>query len=203
MTPQTDRAEDFIRRHKNGPFFLYLPHFGVHAPWEAKKDLVEKFAAKPPVGEQKNPGYAAMIYSVDESVGRIMAVLGVHPRAYRGHAISASVGMGPHRHLRGCVRQTGSLPEDVVTVMNPWRSCPPLTSGGMVVHALCVVSASHRMVWATGVFLSGSTPFWAGFAPDLAGFALALVSFAPDLVSFAPDLVGFGRHIRGFDVFSG
>ena len=75
MTPQTDRAEDFIRRHKNGPFFLYLPHFGVHAPWEAKKDLVEKFAAKPPVGEQKNPGYAAMIYSVDESVGRIMALL--------------------------------------------------------------------------------------------------------------------------------
>ncbi len=28
----TDRAVDFIRRHKDGPFFLYLPHFGVHAP---------------------------------------------------------------------------------------------------------------------------------------------------------------------------
>ncbi len=28
----TDQASDFIRRHKDGPFFLYLPHFGVHSP---------------------------------------------------------------------------------------------------------------------------------------------------------------------------
>ncbi len=28
----TDHAIDFIERHKDQPFFLYLPHFGVHAP---------------------------------------------------------------------------------------------------------------------------------------------------------------------------
>ncbi len=28
----TDKAVDFITRHKAEPFFLYLPHFGVHAP---------------------------------------------------------------------------------------------------------------------------------------------------------------------------
>ncbi|MFO0922923.1 MAG: sulfatase-like hydrolase/transferase [Pirellulales bacterium] len=35
----TDKAVDFIRRKKEGPFFLYLPHFGVHSPHhQAKKD---------------------------------------------------------------------------------------------------------------------------------------------------------------------
>src|SRR5688572_9664560 len=31
----TDRAIDFIKRHQAKPFFLYLPHFGVHAPHQA------------------------------------------------------------------------------------------------------------------------------------------------------------------------
>ncbi len=71
----TDHAVDFIERHKDEPFFLYLPHFGVHAPHEAKKDLIAKFKDKPPVGGHKSPAYAAMIASVDESVGRVVATL--------------------------------------------------------------------------------------------------------------------------------
>src|ERR1700754_4075544 len=71
----TDHAVDFIERHKDRPFFLYLPHFGVHAPHQAKKDLIAKFKQKPPVGNHKNPTYAAMIASVDESVGRVVATL--------------------------------------------------------------------------------------------------------------------------------
>ncbi|MCX6955682.1 MAG: sulfatase [Verrucomicrobia bacterium] len=71
----TDRAVDFITRHKDGPFFLYLPHFGVHAPHDAKPELIAKFRDKPPVGGHNSPKYAAMIASVDESVGRVMAKL--------------------------------------------------------------------------------------------------------------------------------
>ena len=71
----TDRAVDFIRRHKDGPFFLYLPHFGVHSPHHAKPELIAKFKNKPAVGGHHSPVYAAMIASVDESVGRVMAVL--------------------------------------------------------------------------------------------------------------------------------
>ena len=71
----TGRAEDFIRRHKDGPFFLYLPHQAVHSPIQAKKELIGKFEAKPAVGGHSNPTYAAMIQSLDESVGRIMALL--------------------------------------------------------------------------------------------------------------------------------
>lgn len=71
----TGKATDFIRRHKDGPFFLYLPHFGVHAPLQAKENLIAKFKSKQPVGGHRNPTYAAMIASVDESVGKILAQL--------------------------------------------------------------------------------------------------------------------------------
>ena len=71
----TDKAVDFIERHREHPFFLYLPHFAVHSPHDAKADLVAKFKLKPAAGAHDNPTYAAMIASVDESVGRVMAVL--------------------------------------------------------------------------------------------------------------------------------
>jgi arylsulfatase A-like enzyme len=71
----TDKAVDFITRHKDGPFFLYLPHFGVHSPHNAKADLVAKFKPKPGVDGHNDPTYAAMIASVDESVGRVMRTL--------------------------------------------------------------------------------------------------------------------------------
>jgi arylsulfatase A-like enzyme len=71
----TDRAVDFIRRHKDEPFFLYLPHFGVHSPHEAKEEIIARFKDKPAAGGHHSPVYAAMIASVDESVGRLMATL--------------------------------------------------------------------------------------------------------------------------------
>jgi arylsulfatase A-like enzyme len=71
----TDRAVDFIERHKDTPFFLYVPHFGVHAPHHAKAEWIAHFQKKTPRGGHQNPVYAAMIASVDESVGRILAAL--------------------------------------------------------------------------------------------------------------------------------
>ena len=71
----TDKATDFIRRHKDEPFFLYLPHFGVHSPHQAKAELIARFKGKKPAGGHHDPAYAAMIASVDESVGRIVALL--------------------------------------------------------------------------------------------------------------------------------
>jgi arylsulfatase A-like enzyme len=71
----TDKAVDFITRHKDEPFFLYLPHFGVHSPHQAKPELIAKFRAKPGSKGHDDPTYAAMIASVDESVGRIIAKL--------------------------------------------------------------------------------------------------------------------------------
>jgi arylsulfatase A-like enzyme len=71
----TDKAVDFITRHKGGPFFLCLHHFGVHSPHEAKPALVAKFKGQPAAGGHRDPTYAAMIASVDESVGRVVKAL--------------------------------------------------------------------------------------------------------------------------------
>ena len=71
----TDKAVDFIRRNQASPFFLYLPHFAVHTPHQAKPELIAHFEHKAPVGGHVSPVYAAMIASLDESVGRILALL--------------------------------------------------------------------------------------------------------------------------------
>ena len=72
----TAEAEAFIGQHRDRPFFLYLPHFAVHTPLHAKADKIDKYRAAPkPPGLQHNPIYAAMIESMDESLGRIVAKL--------------------------------------------------------------------------------------------------------------------------------
>jgi arylsulfatase A len=75
----TDEVTDFLTeraQEPSKPFFVYLPHFTVHTPLQAKTEKIEQ--AKQRVDEnyaQKNPTYAAMIASLDESVGKIRAKL--------------------------------------------------------------------------------------------------------------------------------
>lgn len=68
----TSEAIGFIEKNKDKPFFVYMPHFTVHLPLQAKKKVIEKYQAKIKPGDlQGNAIYAAMIESLDESVGRI------------------------------------------------------------------------------------------------------------------------------------
>lgn len=105
----TDKAVDFITRHKAEPFFLYLPHFGVHSPHQAKADLIAKFKPKPGVGGHNNPTYAAMIYSVDESVGRVMKTLDDLKLADNTVLIftSDNGGVGGYGRPDGLIREPG------------------------------------------------------------------------------------------------
>jgi arylsulfatase A-like enzyme len=69
----TDAAETFIHRNATHPFFLYLAHYGVHIPLEAKASGVVAFQPKVNLKDpQHNAVYAAMVRSIDESVGRIV-----------------------------------------------------------------------------------------------------------------------------------
>jgi arylsulfatase A-like enzyme len=108
----TDKAVDFIRRHKDGPFFLYLPHFGVHSPHQAKEALIAKFKDKPAVGGHKNPTYAAMIASVDESVGRIVALLDELKLADSTVVIFSSDNGGVGGYVREGVKQAGDITDN-------------------------------------------------------------------------------------------
>lgn len=87
----TDEAVNYLDTIGNKPFFLYISHYAVHVPLRAKKELVNKYrekAEKLPKGKlpgfideinrsytrtiQDHDVYAAMIQSMDESIGRIM-----------------------------------------------------------------------------------------------------------------------------------
>jgi len=71
----TSEAERFIEQSKDRPFFLYLAHYAVHIPLKAKDELIARYRSLKPGEHQTNVIYAAMIESVDESVGRIVRKL--------------------------------------------------------------------------------------------------------------------------------
>ncbi|MFO7973878.1 MAG: sulfatase [Candidatus Hydrogenedentota bacterium] len=71
----TTEAIAFVEENKDRPFFLYLPFYTVHRPLQAKASLKAEFAEKDRTKAHKNPTYAAMIASLDENVGRLMAAL--------------------------------------------------------------------------------------------------------------------------------
>ena len=108
----TDKAVDFITRHKDGPFFLYLPHFGVHSPHQAKPELVEKFKSKPGVGGHNKPAYAAMIASVDESVGRVMKRLDELKLADNTVFIFTSDNGGVGGYVREGIKKAGDITDN-------------------------------------------------------------------------------------------
>jgi arylsulfatase A len=72
----TEEALKFIEGNRARPFFLYLPHYAVHLPLEAKRRMVEKYESKlKRLSIKANPIYAAMIESADQGVGRIVRKL--------------------------------------------------------------------------------------------------------------------------------
>jgi arylsulfatase A-like enzyme len=71
----TREAEAFLDAHAAGPFLLYLAHYAVHTPLQARPEEVAKYEHAKPAGLQRNPTYAAMIESMDNSVGRILQKL--------------------------------------------------------------------------------------------------------------------------------
>ena len=86
----TSEAIRFIEQNREKPLLVYLSHYAVHNPLQAKPALLEKYkakAAKLPAGGsleflddngravrqvQNNPAYAAMVENLDDNVGRIL-----------------------------------------------------------------------------------------------------------------------------------
>jgi len=69
----TDEALKFIDQSRSAPFFLCLWHYAVHGPWGHKEEITERYLGrKDPRGKQGNPIMASMLWSLDESVGRLL-----------------------------------------------------------------------------------------------------------------------------------
>lgn len=99
----TDEAIRLIEGNGGRPFFLNLWYYSVHVPIQAKQEAIEKFEARAramgldkvdpfEVGDffpcehksdrrivrrliQSDPVYAAMVYSLDENVGRLLKAI--------------------------------------------------------------------------------------------------------------------------------
>lgn len=69
----TEGACRFISDNRSRSFLLYLPHYTVHTPLGAREGDIARHRAK--ANGRYNPIYAAMIESLDESVGAVLRAL--------------------------------------------------------------------------------------------------------------------------------
>ncbi|HET6575163.1 MAG TPA: sulfatase-like hydrolase/transferase [Fimbriiglobus sp.] len=170
----TTEAVKFIAANKDKPFFLYLAHYAVHTPLRAKKDLIAKY--KPgKLGTQGNPIYAAMVESMDESVGKVLQALDDHKLAENTLVILTS-------DNGGLATQEGK--NTPATINAPWREgkgwlyeggirVPLIIRGPGVKPGLCHARTSSIDLFPTVLDLCGvttdATPDGVSLRPVLAG----------------------------------
>jgi len=86
LDPMVEEALDFIRAHREKPFFLYLPftvpHVALQVPEDSLKEYAGAFPETPYLGERgylphptPRAAYAAMVSRMDRGIGRIMALV--------------------------------------------------------------------------------------------------------------------------------
>lgn len=69
-------ATAFLEQHRDQPFFLNYWMFSVHAPFDARKSLIEKYRSTTIADNpQRSPTYAAMVESMDDAVGTLLDTL--------------------------------------------------------------------------------------------------------------------------------
>ena len=98
------------------PFFMYFAHFNVHSPYTAKPELVEHFKkTADSENPQQNPVMAAMIRSMDDSLGQLLDKLDSLNLADDTLFVFLSDNGGVHWKNR----MSGGIPE-----MNPTSNLP-------------------------------------------------------------------------------
>ena len=114
----TDHAINFIDINKEKPFFLIMAHYAVHTPIQAPQELVNKYTVKkeklygtsetPSVSDryetvsrarQDHVTYAAMMESLDNNVGRVIAKLAAH-KILDNTIVVFTSDNGGHCHLK-------------------------------------------------------------------------------------------------------
>jgi arylsulfatase A len=69
----TKRAINFVKKHKEEPFFLHLAHYAPHRPLSAPKELVDHYLKKGFDGDTAT--VYAMIEVMDKGIGKLIDVL--------------------------------------------------------------------------------------------------------------------------------
>jgi arylsulfatase len=190
----TAEALRFIRDHKDGPFFLYLPYTIPHLALQVPEDSLAEYRGKwtdPPYtggkGYLPHPApraaYAAMITRMDRDIGRVLALLkelgleentlvmfssdnGPTHGGVGGTDVEFFASAGPLNGLKGSVYEGGIR----VPMIARW---PGKIQPGSVSDHVCA--------------------FW-DVLPTLAAVAAAQVPPHTDGISFLPTLLGTGKQ---------
>ncbi len=64
-----ERAVDWLGRHKDGPWFLYLPFNAQHAPLQTPQKYLDRFSN---IGDEKRRTFAAVMSAMDDAIGRVL-----------------------------------------------------------------------------------------------------------------------------------
>lgn len=205
----TEKTEELLREHAAGgadkPFFLALCHYGVHTPFEDTQDRVKMFRKHlKEIGEpegpefadrdgteklhQDHPVYAAMTYRVDESLGRVEAVLDELGLAENTVVVFTS----DHGGLSNRGFENG---RGLATSNAPLRAGKGHLFEGGVRVPFIVKWPGHVAAGSTSDAVTTNTDPFATFA-ELAGHALA-DGVAQDGVSLVPALTGGEQAARG------
>ncbi|MCA9084025.1 MAG: sulfatase-like hydrolase/transferase [Planctomycetaceae bacterium] len=169
----TREATDFIQRHKERPFFLYLAYNAVHSPLQGADPYMQKFAH---IEDIHRRIFAAMLSNLDDSVGAVLDCLTDQHLERRTLVFFISDNGGPTRELtssnaplRG---EKGSLYEGGIRVPFLCQWPGQIPAGRTFDHP--VISLD---MFATAIQAAG--------APD--GKGLDGVDLLPYLKSEAPD----------------
>lgn len=106
----TDRSIDFIKRHQDKPFFLYISHAAVHNPYQTIEDTPEKRIPDEKshlINDKNRVRYKWILEDLDQSVGKIFDTLNEQGLAENTLVFffsdNGAVGMAPqqYRQFRG------------------------------------------------------------------------------------------------------
>tara|TARA_R110002095_G_scaffold1432_3_gene7379 strand:+ start:16335 stop:17702 length:1368 start_codon:yes stop_codon:yes gene_type:complete len=92
----TREAVSFIDRHQDKPFFLYLAYNAVHSPLQGKVKDMQRFKQ---IKDVQRRIFAAMLVSLDDSVGKILKQLSKSQLDQKTLVIFLSDNGGPTREL--------------------------------------------------------------------------------------------------------
>ena len=68
----TEGACEFMERNRTRPFFVYLSHYAIHSPHQARPETLTRFERKTRGLQHRTPLYAACLFDLDASIGLLL-----------------------------------------------------------------------------------------------------------------------------------
>ena len=164
----TDKALDFIDKHKAGPFLCYIPFTTPHSPWAAPADMWSQFKDKSVTqratqADQENEDETrcvhAMLANQDINVGRVLARLKEHGLVDNTIVVYFSDnGPNSHRWTGGMKGKKGTTDEAGVRSVCYIRWPGKLPAGHTVTQISGAIDLLPTLTSLAGIKRAGDKP---------------------------------------------